>query len=106
MMAMTKEQQREAAERILAANPLTEEERKTFELMSKTPDQYIPPDEQTGQRTCGICGATFSAIPASKENPEVSSLERFADHLAEHNPSAVQWTEAHRSIQSSRSRPE
>jgi hypothetical protein len=89
-MALTKEEQREAAERIMAKEPLTDEERQTYDLLMKRPEDYVPPAE--GMRRCGVCGAMF-------QDGAVTALEQFSDHSTTHNPSPAQWVTAHQRIQ-------
>jgi hypothetical protein len=90
---MTKEQQSEAARRIMEANPMTDQERQTYELLMRRPEDYLPPDNQTGERVCGVCGEVF------QHSKDKAALDLFADHQTEHNPSPAQWGEAHRRIQ-------
>src|ERR1700690_4328205 len=98
-MAMSKEEQREAAGRILEKEPLTEEELAGYEMLVKRPEDYVVPDAGSGLRVCGICGAEFMDLPGSKDRAAVSALEQFSDHQTMHNPSPAQWGEAHRRIQ-------
>lgn len=102
-MAMTKEQQAEAARRILEKEPLTEEEGQVAELLKRVPGMYTPPTRE-GLRVCGICGATFEGEAGTKEKLEVTSLQQFVEHQADHNPSPAQWTEAHNKIQAGKQR--
>lgn len=103
-MALSKEEQKAASDRIMAKEPLTAEERQLYEILTRTPEQYLPPDPETGERVCGICGEVFNRIPGTKESPEIPALEQFSDHQAEHSPSAGQWVEAHRRIQAGKER--
>jgi hypothetical protein len=96
-MGMTKEEQRAAAARILAKEPLTPEEAKLAELYKRVPGSYVPPDKEE-TRTCGICGAKFRDTE-EKGKVTVTALEKFTDHIAEHNPTPDKWTEAHKRIQ-------
>jgi len=99
---MTKEQQAEAAKRIMAKmGPLDEMEQEIYEGLVKRPEDYIPPDPGQGERVCGICGAKFRDI-VSGERVVATCLEQFSDHQAEHNPSPAQWAEAYHRIQASR----
>jgi|SRR5580765_8486642 len=98
-MAMSKAEQRAAAERILGKSPLTEEERQLAEMMKKRPGTYVPPTE-SGLRMCGLCGAEF------QNDEEQTSLQKFADHQAEHNPSPAQWATAHKRIQAGKVKAE
>jgi hypothetical protein len=94
-MAMTKEQQKEASDRIMGKFPLTEEERRTYEYLTME-----PPYPQSGdKRVCGKCGASFRDDLNQKGEIVVPSLAKFTDHQAEHNPSPAQWAEAHNRIQ-------
>jgi hypothetical protein len=95
-MGMSKEQQKAASDRIMAKFPLDEQERQTYEMLAKRPEDYRVPGEK---RECGVCGAVFQEIPATKESRAVSALEQFLDHQAEHNPSPAQWSEAHSQIE-------
>lgn len=90
-MAMTKEEQRRAAERILAKHPLTAEERAVAEMLKRNPEEYRPPRVES--RVCALCGARFEG------DKELTAMQKFADHQAEHNPSPAQWAEAHKRIQ-------
>lgn len=104
-MAMSKEEQREAARRIMEKlGPLDEREEKVYEQFQNDPIQYIPPDKETGKRVCGICLEEFEEERDKAGNLVKSSLEKFADHQQTHNPTTQQWTEAHRRIQSSKER--
>jgi hypothetical protein len=95
-MAMTKAEQKAASDRIMAKlGPLNEEERQTYEMLMKRPEDYQPPREK---RVCGRCGAEFRDEVNQKGEVVVSALEKFSDHQAEHNPSPAQWAEAHRRI--------
>ena len=51
------------------------------------------------RRVCGVCGAEFRDVAAGRSGPARTALEQFSDHHAEHNPSPVQWAEAHSRIQ-------
>ncbi len=103
-MAMTKEQQKEASDRIMAKmGPLDDQEQETYELLTKRVEDYVPPQE-TGERVCGVCGAKFQDLPATRDRLAVSALEQFSDHQSEHNPSPSQWAEAHRRIQDGKER--
>ena len=95
-MAMSKEQQREAARRIIEKEPLTEEEEQIREMLSKTPEQYRVP---TNVRECGNCGAEFQDETDAKGVVVKSALEQFSDHQSSHNPSPGQWAEAHKRIE-------
>lgn len=98
---MTKEQQREAARRIMAKSPMTEEERETYEMLVKSPEDYRAP---TDKRVCGICGAEFRDKLNAKGEVEIPMLEAFSDHQAEHNPTPDQWGTAHERIQAGKER--
>ena len=100
-MAMTKEEQKAASARILAAHPLTEEELQVYAMLTRQPSDYIPPREN---RVCGVCGAEFRAVPMGKET-QLTALEQHSDHMAEHNPTPAQWATAHQRIQMSKDRP-
>ena len=96
-MAMSKEEQRAAAERILAKEPMTDEEMRVYEQLVKRPEDYRPPDPQTGERVCGLCGEVFETT--NEGGMEVTALQKFSDHQTEHQPSPGQWAEAHRRTQ-------
>ena len=99
-MAMSREEQRESAGRIMGKlGPLSVEEQRTYDLLTRTPEEYIAPDPNTGERVCGICWEVFQTIQATREHPQIPALEQFSDHQTTHNPSPVQWWEAHRRIQ-------
>ena len=100
-MAMTKEQQKAASDRIMAKlGPLTEEEQVSYRRYA-----LKPPYPETGEiRTCGICGAKFATIPAMKDHLEVTVLQQFSDHTAIHNPTPAQWTTAYERIQEGKER--
>jgi hypothetical protein len=95
-MAMSKEEQKAAAARIVAKSPMTEGERKTYELLTKRPEDYRAPGET---RVCGVCGQEFRDEVDQKGNVIVPALEKFSDHQAFHNPSPEQWATAHERIQ-------
>lgn len=96
-MAMTKEQQKAAVERILAKEPMTEEEKRVAEMLKKRPEDYMPPDPVSWGRECGMCGKRFKN--KMEEGKEITALDQFSEHMREHNPSPAQWTEAHQKIQ-------
>ena len=98
-MAMTQEQQREAARRILEREPLTPEEMARYKMLVKTPDEYEFPKEK---RTCGWCGATFRDTVDGKGSIQKTALEKFSDHQLLHNPTPDKWAEAYRRIEKSR----
>lgn len=100
-MAMSKEQQREAARRIMAKEPLTDEEQVTYDLLTRTPEQYRVPGED---RECGVCGAVFGDTKDAKGLVVRTALEKFSDHTAEHNPSPEQWGTAHERIMAGKER--
>ena len=100
-MAMSKEQQREAARRIIEKEPLTEEEEQIREMLSKTPEQYRVP---TNVRECGMCGAQFRDTVDGKGNVLLTALAKFTDHQAEHNPAPGPWAEAHKRIEAGKER--
>jgi hypothetical protein len=100
-MAMTKEEQRAAARRILEKEPLTEEEQRTYELLKKSPEDYRVPGSV---RTCGVCGEKFEDVVDAKGNVTNPSLAQFSDHQAFHNPSPAQWAEAHKRIEAGKER--
>ena len=105
-MGMSREEQRAAAERILAKEPLTEEEREWAEFYKRAPGSYVVPTSE-GIRTCGVCGAQFKDKPLKNGNPgEIeSALQQFSDHWAqEHQSTGGQWTEAYQKIQEGKSR--
>ena len=95
-MAMTKEQQKAASDRIMAKmGPMTPFEAETYRKLTMK-----PPYPQTGEvRRCWECGAEFQEIPATKEKQAVTALEQFVTHTSVHNPSPAAWTEAHSRIQ-------
>lgn len=97
-MAMSKLEQRATEDRIMAKEPLTEEEMVVYENLVKNPDDYRPPSVESGLRVCGVCGAEFMDKPATKDLVALSALEQFSDHTTMHNPSPAQWGEAHRRI--------
>lgn len=98
-MAMSKADQKAASDRIMAKYPMTTEERQTYEMLMKKPEDYVLPDPESGIRVCGVCGAEFQGKGETKQGREMSALEEFSNHTASHNPSPAQWTEAHRKIQ-------
>ena len=77
--------------------PLTKEEQVIYRSLSKDPATYPMPIP--GMHECVTCGAKFYEIPATKERQAISALEQFSDHVAKHNPSPAQWTEAYRRMQ-------
>lgn len=103
-MAMSKADQKAASDRIMGKFPLTPEERQTYEMLVKTPDQYVPPNPESGVRVCGICKAEFQGVAATREDRAKAVLEEFSDHMKSHNQSPAQWTEAHRRIQAGKDR--
>jgi hypothetical protein len=100
MMAMSKEEQKAASDRIMAKlGPMTPEEQAMYELLTKRPEDYMPPNPKTGERACGVCGEVFENTLSPKGDVLVSALEKFSDHQTEHNPNPAQWAEAHSRIQ-------
>jgi len=99
-MAMSAADQKAASDRIMAKEPLTAEERKTYERLMREP----PYGSVGEQRECRECGAVFQEIPATKELKAVSALEQFAEHTASHNPSPSEWTTAYNRIQEAKER--
>jgi hypothetical protein len=98
---MSKAEQAAAAARILAKEPLTPEEQQVAEFLKKDIESYVPPDA-SGKRVCGKCGAEFEDEfkDGDERKPgQKSAAEQMVTHLAEHNPSAAQWTQAHNLIQ-------
>lgn len=89
-VAMSKEEQRLAAKRILAKEPLTPEEQLLYEILTKTPEMYVAPDPETGERICGVCGEVFP------------NLETFADHQVDHNPTSAEWSVAYQRMRDAR----
>jgi hypothetical protein len=96
-MAMTKAEQKAAAARIMAKmGPMSEEEKSTYEMLSKRPEDYVVPGQEG--RVCGICGKEIQG------DEEKTTLEKFADHQSFHNPSPAQWAEAHKKIEAGKER--
>ena len=100
-MAMSKAEQKAASDRIMAKEPLTSEERETFEMLTRRPQDYRVPGES---RVCGQCGAEFEDVPEVRGQVAVSALQQFTDHQASHNPSPAQWAEAHKRIEAGKER--
>ena len=95
-MAMSKEEQKAASDRIMAKiGPLEGVELETYNLLVKKPGDYRVPGES---RECGVCGARFEDTLSPKGDVLVPALEKFSDHQAEHNPTPGQWAEAHSRI--------
>lgn len=94
---MSREDQRAAAERILAKEPLTEQERQVAEMLSKRPGEYRLPGED---RECGICKEVFRDKVDGKGNVLETAMQQFSDHQSFHNPTADRWAVAHERIQS------
>ena len=102
---MSKEEQGAAAQRIMTKlGAMDAQEQQTYDLLTRRPGDYIPPDPQSGERVCGICGEVFQGQPATRESPQITPLEQYADHMGSHNPTPGQWAEAHRRIQQARER--
>jgi len=94
-VAMTKEEQKAASDRIMAKlGPLNKEEKQIYDRAVKRVEDYVRPGATS--RTCGYCGAKFEDLPGKP------ALEQFSDHQAKHNPSPAEWTEAHKRIQDAR----
>jgi hypothetical protein len=104
-MAMTAEQQKAASDRIMRKmGPLDAQEKATYEMLTRRPEDYMPPDPQTGERTCAVCGEVFENTLSPKGEILVAALEKFSDHLTVHNPSPAQWGQAHHLIQRGKER--
>lgn len=102
---MTKEEQKAAAGRIMAKlGPLDAQEQQVYDMLVRTPEEYLPPNRETGERVCGVCGEMFEDRKDRTGNILVASLEQFSDHTTSHNPSPVQWGEAHRMIRDGKER--
>jgi len=87
-MAMSKQEQKAAAERIMAkSGPLTLEE-----LGIKRQLEVSPPYQR--YRVCLICDMVF----------EPEEIREHVEHMASHQPSAGQWVEAHRRIEAGKDR--
>jgi hypothetical protein len=97
-MAMTKAEQYAASQRILAKEPLTEEELAILHRNTRVPPYIEDVKELAEHRECKVCGAEFFS------GKEAMALEQYADHSSEHNPTPGQWAEAHRSIQRGKER--
>lgn len=99
-MAMTKEEQKAASDRIMAKlGPMDSYEQQTYELLTRRPEGYMPPEPGNGRRVCGVCGEIFESTLSPRGEVMVAALEKFSDHQTEHNPSPGQWAEAHSRIQ-------
>jgi hypothetical protein len=81
-VALTKEQQSEAAARILAKEPMTEQELRRQKFLEMKPEDYPT------NRICPDCSAMFPR----------EQIEEHAAHMATHAPTAGQWVEAHQKI--------
>lgn len=95
-MAMSREDQKAASDRIMAKNPLTEDEMRLLKMRTRLPGEYEPPK---GVRVCATCGAEFQDEVDGKGIVLKPALAQFSDHLASHNPSPAQWAEAHSRIE-------
>ncbi len=93
---MTKSEQRAAAGRILAKEPLTAEELERYRYLSRGPEEYRRPGDV---RVCGVCEEEFRDEVGRDGSVTVAMLDKFSDHQTEHNPSPGQWASAHRLIQ-------
>ena len=56
--------------------------------------------ELSHHRKCVECGAEFETREASKGEQEVAALAQFCDHIASHQPTLGEWTEAYNRIRS------
>lgn len=82
-MAMSKEEQRESAKRIMEkCGPLTAEEMASYARLSTNPEEY------PSGRVCLDCGEAF----------EKEQIYEHADHMQTHSPTAMQWANAHNQI--------
>jgi hypothetical protein len=88
-MAMTREEQRAAAERILAKFPMTEEEKRRQRFLETDPEAY-PKDK----RVCPVCPKEFGK----------DDINEYSEHVARHSPTMGQWKEAHEKIESGKAR--
>ena len=87
-MAMSKEEQEAASDRIMAKlGSLNKEEKEIYDRSVRRIEDYAAPKD--GSRRCNTCGAEFQDLPGKP------ALEQFSDHQAKHNPSPAEWTEAH-----------
>lgn len=101
-MAMTKEEQRAAADRIMAQYPMTEEEKATYARLCTMPEDY--PEAGRDLRVCQECGEVFETKQRQGQE-ELSAMQQFSDHSTVHNYSPAQWAEAHRRIVAAKGKP-
>jgi len=52
--------------------------------------------EMSEHRVCMTCGEEFSTVETKEE--KITAMQQFADHLASHQPTMAQWTEAYHRI--------
>lgn len=96
-MAMTKEEQKAASDRIMAKlGPLTAEEKAIQQGILKDTENY--PKSDRDHRVCWVCGAHFKTVPGTLGTEELSAMQQFADHMGVHNPRPAKWAEAHQRI--------
>ena len=76
---MTKEQQREAAKRILAKEPMTEEELAVLAGYEKKPPYTEDLKALAEHRVCQDCGEEFG--PKMVEGEQLTPMQQWADHL-------------------------
>jgi hypothetical protein len=59
--------------------------------------------ELSEHRVCQECGAEFRTAKVPNE-PDLTALQQFSDHLTVHQPTVAQWANAYNKIQASKER--
>ena len=99
-VAMSKEEQREAAKRIMAKlGPLDEVEMEAYKRFTTEPENYPKADRDF--RVCQECGEEFRTV-MEKGQEGLTAMQQFADHTTKHNPLPGKWSEAHQRIRVAR----
>jgi hypothetical protein len=57
--------------------------------------------EMSERRVCKECGAEFRTV-RQKDVPDLTAMQQWSDHLAGHQPSPAQWTDAYTLIREGR----
>jgi hypothetical protein len=95
-MAMSKEDQKAASDRIMAkVRPFTPEEQATYNRLTTPVEEY--PTADRDYRVCQDCGAEFRT-ESEKGVEGLSAMQQFSDHTTKHNPNPAQWVTAHNRI--------
>jgi hypothetical protein len=96
-MAMSKEDQKAASDRIMAKlSPLHGMELESYRRLTTPVEEY--PSGDRDYRVCQECGEEIKTLQGPKDSEGLSAFQQFSDHTTKHNPSPAQWAVAHQRI--------